>query len=240
MGIAAWLAGCMLVAAVARADETPGVPDPLESKVDTVLVQQRQLLEGQQRVLAAVEREDPFLTRRHAVAFNVPLAIATAGREVQVLSGGLCWFPPDSPLEIVVPVWWRRDRDGSVALPNGHRDDYDFTGLTIDLQGRWYLDPLRSGWYFTGGLRWAHLEGYVDDDEYWITLWPGSTGRDTVDKLGLYAGIGWRAESSRLYWGWNIVAGRYLGNTEPALHGDDLLGGDFLIDVEFFKFGILF
>jgi len=133
-----------LAAAARGADRAvpaaPAARDTLGSKLDTVLVQQRELLAGQQRILGAVEREDPFRTRRFAVAVNVPLAIATAGRDVQILSGSFCWFPPDTPVEIVVPVWWRRDRDGTVELPGGASDDFDFNGLAVDLQGRWYLE----------------------------------------------------------------------------------------------------
>lgn len=229
--------------AVAADVSEPRAADPVDVKIDSVLVLQQRLLDGQARLLAVAERVDPFLDKRFSVSVNLPLLLATAGRDEQAFSASVAWFPKGSPLEVVVPIWFRRVRAGSVPLPGGGGSasvpDSDFSGLCLDLQGRLYFDPLRSGWYWAAGLRWAHLEGWRES-VYDPWGGGGSGGRAVRDRLGACAGVGWRLESARFDWGWNVLLGRWFDGNQPRIENDGMLGEPLIVDVEFFKFGLLF
>lgn len=230
----------LCVAPALRAGENGAASAPLEARIDTVLAKQDELLKGQARILAAVESVDPFVEKRFAVSLNVPLALGTLGRDLSILSGGLSWFPRGSSFEINLPVWYRSERSDETVYEGGSNPDRDFSGLAVDLQSRWYFEPVRKGFYMVGGLRWAHLQGLRED---WTYLPPfyehPAYERATVDRVGLYGGIGWRLESDRFHWGSNVLFGRYF-DRDPQLVNEGLLGAEYLFDIEFFKLGILF
>lgn len=226
------LAMVLLAWGVAPAETpTPVDQDRKDQKLDS-------LLRGQDRLIKAVVIEDPFIEKRAAITFNLPLFIATYGRNERILSGSFSFFPKESPFEFALPVWYRADESDMY-----YQRRNDFSALVVDAQARYYLDPLRHGLYVVGGFRQVWMEGYREDiGDYWRWDDPdynGPTVTEDVSRNGLYAGVGWRARSSRIYWSTNIVLGRYFGGKVP-LEGDDLLGEDYLLDVEFFRIGILF
>jgi hypothetical protein len=160
-------------------------------------------------------------------AFNLPLAVAASATEARILSGSLIWFPPHSQLEVVVPIWIRTNSES------------DFRATLVDLQGRYYFNPKRSGVYWLAGLRQAWLSGHSEADYY--DEWPYEESRlADVSKTGVYGGVGIRANSKRFYWNSNLVFGRYFGGDSVHLQDDGILGESYLLDVEFFKFGLLF
>ncbi len=192
-----------------------------DQKIDSLLV-------GQQILIDAVVEEDVVAHKQHAITFNLPLFIATAGREERYLSAGYHWFPPRTQFEIVLPIWQSQRRED------------DFSAFLLDLQARYYFNDKRHGYYVLGGLRHVWMEGREEwSNIWWIDEPIDLPPLEKKTRLGVYSGIGWRAKSDHIYWGYNIVLGRYFG-ANPDLEGDNMLGEEVLFDVEFFKFGWLF
>ncbi|MDP2361166.1 MAG: hypothetical protein Q8O14_10490 [bacterium] len=216
----------LLLVPSARAAEQ-AAPRTMDEKLDTLLVQQQELLKGQEQLKREILQIDPFPDGAFAIAVNVPLALASTAGDTRMYSGSLIWFPPRSRLEVVMPIWHR-----SV------NDDTDFRATLVDLQLRSYLSRRRSGFYWVAGMRQAWLSGRTSNNPFDWELDDGE--RLTVDKVGVYGGFGFRARSSRLYWNCNLLLGRYFGGEDVDLRNDGLLGEDYLLDVELFKFGIIF
>jgi len=213
-----------LATCAAAQDKTPAISQ--DQKLDTLLVKQEQLLEGQLRLQREVLPVDPFPDGARGFAFNLPLAIASTAGESRMLSASLFWFPPHSQMEWVVPIWHRAETGGS-----------DFRALLVDLQGRYYLSPRRSGLYWMAGVRQAWLEGRNDDG--WMGNGEGWGPIRDVTRMGMYGGVGFRSRSSKFYWNVNVALGRYFGS-EVNLEDAQLLDSDLLIDAEIFKFGLIF
>jgi hypothetical protein len=202
--------------------------DETRDQLDSLLAKQQRLLEGQSRIEREVLPLDPFPDGKLGFAFNLPLAIAATVADTRMISAAWIWFPPHSQLEVVVPLWIRTVNN-----------DGNFRGTLVDLQGRYYFSPRRSGFYWLAGLRQAWLsgrtEGTYDGD------WNYVEGRqEEVSKIGLYGGVGFRANSKRFYWNCNVAFGRYFGGGAVDLQDDGLMGEDYLLDAEFFKFGLIF
>lgn len=220
---------CLLLAVARVAAE---VPEPVEQKMDTLLQRQDQLIKGQQQILQEVLPQDLFPEGARAFTFSLPTALVASANSSTVLAASFSWFPPASQLELVLPLYLRDD----------HGDE-EFRGTLVDLQGRLYLSPRRSGLYVVGGVRSAWLTGREQD---WIDTYGGNEAEDDVSrdrslhKMGVYGGAGWRAASKRFYWNTHLVLGRYVGETEPELQNDGMMGGKLLLDAEFFKFGLIF
>jgi hypothetical protein len=221
---------CLVLSAARVAAE---VSEPVEQKMDTLLQRQDQLIKGQQQILQEVLPQDMFPKGARAFTFSLPAALVASAGSSTVLAASFSWFPPASPLEFVLPLYLRDD----------HGDE-EFRATLVDLQGRLYLSPRRSGLYVVGGVRSAWLTGREQDSweydsgshEYLEVI-----GREhTLHKMGFYGGAGWRAASKRFYWNTNLVLGRYVGETEPELLNEGMMGGKLLLDAEFFKFGVIF
>jgi hypothetical protein len=218
----------LLMAATGFAAETP---EPFEQKMDTLLQRQDQLLKGQQQILQEVQPLDMFPNGARAFTFSFPTALVASANSSTILSASFSWFPPHSQLEFVLPFYLRDDHGGE----NGG----EFRGTLVDLQSRLYTSPRRSGLFVVGGLRSAWLSGR--EQSGWDYDSGEIIGREhDLHKWGFYGGAGWRASSKRFYWNTNLVLGRYVGQTEPELNDDGMLGGKLLLDAEFFKFGIIF
>ncbi|MFA7331272.1 MAG: hypothetical protein WC326_09380 [Candidatus Delongbacteria bacterium] len=197
-------------------------------QLDSLLAKQQRLLEGQARIEREVVPQDPFPDGALGFAFNLPLAIAATVDETRMISASLFWFPPHSQLELVVPIWIRTVNE-----------DSEFRGTLVDLQGRYYFSPKRAGFYWLGGLRQAWLSGRAEDR--YLEDFTLVEGRHTsFSKSGVYGGVGFRAHSKRFYWNCNVAFGRYFGGSSTEIRDQRLMGEDYLLDAEFFKFGLIF
>lgn len=210
----------------AQADEAR---DSTQVKLDSLMTMQREILEITRSLNKDLLSIDPFPDGARAITLNLPLLLA-ASSEATIISASYCRFPPHSQSEWVIPVWFRDDHN-----------KYDFSTLMVDLQGRYYMNPRRSGMFWVGGLRLAQAKGRTET-EYgdWPDFIETGGGMESCRRLGLYGGVGWRSHSQRFYWSLNIVIGRYLGEEAPNFRSGSSLESDLLIDAEFFKFGVIF
>lgn len=198
-----------------------------QGQLDTLLAKQQLLLEGQERIEREVVPQDPFPNGARGFAFNLPLLIASTASTTRMISASLFWFPPHSQLELVVPIWIRT-----------MNEDPEFRGTLVDLQGRYYFSPKRSGFYWLAGLRQAWLSGTTEGRFDDLTYVEGE--RTSFSKSGVYGGVGFRANSNRFYWNCNVAFGRYFGGISTEMRNAGMIGEDFLLDAELFKFGLIF
>jgi hypothetical protein len=207
-----------------------------DAKADSLLAGQQKLIEGQSTILAKqtsiyeeVRWDDPFVNRRNGIELNLP-GLLIGSRDGIWLAGGYSHFPKNVKMEIAFPFFYHRTTE----------DDEDLTRFTFDIRPRYFLGKHREGLYIEMGARYLAMSGYESDGDFFG--WENPNGeRLSVTRLGVFTGVGYRKFSMKgLYWGCSVALGRYYGDEDIKIHGDDSLGGEVLWDVEFFKLGILF
>lgn len=200
-------------------------------KLDTLLVNQEQMLANQQKILKEVTYIDPLANKSYGVEFNPAYLLLSSASDDIVLSGGFSLFSVNRNAEIAFPVYYRVSTD---------RQD-DISVLTLDAQFRRFLGDHQNGFFLSGGLRYARLSGKEDLDGIpFIDL--GGTGTDvTANKIGAMFGIGYRYFSkSGFYWGASLNVGRYFTDTDINIQNIHLDDGKALFDVELLKIGYAF
>ena len=146
------------------------------------------------------------------------------GAKTQV-SGTLSLFAIDRHAEIAFPF----------LLAIGTNENIPLRVLNVDATYRRFLSEYQGGFYLSGGIRYGFASGVELIDRR-------PTGKKTEHtKVGAYAGIGYRYFThSGLYWGTNIVIGRFFGDFSYRSGEADLDDGPFLIDCELLKIGFAF
>jgi len=203
-----------------------------DTKLDSILHKQDKMLDKQDKIFEEVKYDDPLATRHAGVEFNPALFLAGIGNESLILSGGFSLFNAAPNAELAFPVWYHSEMSG---------DTYKV--LTVDAVYRYYFGKYRRGFYISGGLRYAYLEG-----ENTSTFWDEKDGfyRDYADvnsahKFGVHFGIGVRLFARNgLYWGAGIITGTYFSDESDKLPDGMIDAGKFLFDIELLKFGYAF
>jgi hypothetical protein len=144
-----------------------------------------------------------------------------------IYSMGISYFAHDSGEEYALPIFT------SLAALSDGGDKWQ--SIHVDAQYKKYLsEEVGKGMYYGGFVRWSNLEGYLKD----------TTKNVTENKFGLGGSIGYRTFGlfgyESLYWGAGLNVGAYVSGSHDMFDNDFLLFGDkpFIIDVEFFKFGV--
>ncbi len=153
------------------------------------------------------------------------------------LSGGFSLFNISRTAEVAFPWLYAELTDES-----------ELKTFTVDAHYRQFLGKHQNGIYLSGFTRFAILNGADDvfggDNIFDDAFQPDGRSKDTVQKLGIGFGLGWRRFSERgLYWGTSLSFGRYLVGKNNRFRGD-FLGVDnddeAIFDMEFLKFGWAF
>ena len=168
-----------------------GIPaDTLYMKMDTLLINQGQMLKNQEKILDEVVYIDPLDGKKIGIEVNpIGLLTSTVNSDGFAFRGGVSFFPSNKKAEIAFPIYYNSDM--SIFNIN--------TGvkvLQIDAQYRGFVGKHRNGFYLSSGLRYISTEGEFADDG---------------GEFGLTFGIGYRIYGSTgWYWGTSIYGGRYL------------------------------
>ncbi len=146
------------------------------------------------------------------------------GAKIQI-SGAFSLFAIDRHAEIAFPF----------LLAIGSNENIPLRVLNVDATYRRFLGEYQGGLYLSGGVRYGFASGVELIDRR-------PTGKKTEHtKFGAYAGIGYRYfTQSGLYWGTNIVIGRFFGDFSYRSGEADLDDGPFLLDCELLKIGFAF
>lgn len=192
----------------------------VENKVDSVLIYQKQLMDYQQRMYSEVKYEDPLANKKAGIEFDPVWTLIASAEKDFALSGSYSRFDVDRKAELAFPFFYMRSNDTRL--------------FTMDAHYRKFLGKHQNGFYLSGGMRFAHVEGKEWD---WL-----SDNNITVktNKVGMMFGIGYRYFSkSGFYWGTSLSVGRYFnGNHHIDTAGLD--GTKYIVDVELLKFGFTF
>jgi hypothetical protein len=202
-------------------------------KIDSILILQKKLYDLQQRTYSEVYRE-PLANKSFGIEFNPAYLLYASAGDFLVLSGGCSLFSVDRSAEVAFPIYYQ----------SGTRktDSHPLTFLNLDATYRRFLGRHQDGFYISGGVRYLYIKG---EEGSWIeTLFPSGTPRPIITsrKLGAYFGIGYRYFSeSGIYWGTNIILGRYFSEDTREVKGLwPIETGKIILDYELLKFGIAF
>ena len=207
-----------IIAFVFSQEEIP--VDTLYMKMDTLLINQGQMLKNQEKLLDEVIYIDPLEGKKFGIEVNpVGLLLSTINSDGLTLRAGVSFFPSSSHGEIAFPIYYRQQTSENIFSETLNSTE---TVFQIDGQYRGFIGKHRKGFYFSSGLRYR----YKDTSYSSTTL---SDSNSTTNDIGLTFGIGFRLYGlTGWYWGTSLYGGRYL--TEE----------DAILEIELLKFGRLF
>jgi hypothetical protein len=147
------------------------------------------------------------------------------------LSGTFSLFNLDRKAEIAFPFYFQNPKESN-----------ELSEFTIDCHYRYFLGNSQNGFYLSGFVRYAYLEGVTGENVLFDNRIYGVKG--TENKIGIGFGIGFRKFSYRgLYWGASLSFGRYFIGRNDRFAGEFLLIDDdneIIVDIELLKFGWAF
>jgi hypothetical protein len=199
----------------------------IETKVDSVLIYQKLMMDYQQRMYAEVKYDDPLANKKAGIEFNpVYTLIASAEKNNFALSGTYSRFDMDRKAELAFPFFYGKTEDNKL--------------FTLDAQYRKFIGKHQNGFYLSGGMRFAHVEGVDYDYDYNGYYYDEYERKVKTNKVGMMFGIGYRYfTKSGFYWGTSLSAGRYF-NGKNNIESGFLDGTKYIFDIEILKFGIAF
>ena len=202
-----------IIAIVFSQEEIPA--DTLYMKIDTLLINQGQMLKNQEVLLDEVIYIDPLEEKRFGIEINpIGLLMSTVDSDGFTLRAGVSFFPSSMHGEIAFPIYYRQYADDLITTTTERV-------FQIDGQYRGFVGKHRKGFYFSSGLRYL----YNDKSDSASLSSLNSTNND----IGLTFGIGFRLYGlTGWYWGAGMYGGRYLTKETP------------IFEIELLKFGKLF
>lgn len=201
----------------------------MENKVDSVLIYQKLLMDYQQRMYSEVKYDDPLENKKAGIELNPVYTLVTSalGKNTFALSGTYSRFDLDRKAEVAFPFFYMKAKDDRL--------------FTLDAHYRKFLGKHQNGFYLSGAMRFAHVEG-TDWDYYYDSNYNyyETERKIKTNKVGMMFGIGYRYfTKSGFYWGTSLSAGRYFtGNNH--INSGFLDGSKIIFDIELLKFGIAF
>lgn len=215
----------LMVSVVVAQDSLAG------SKIDTVLMYQKQALDQQEELYDEMVRyKEPLANKTFGLEFNPAYFLSAATSSTLVLSGGVSFFAMNRKAEIACPFLFQTGGEDS--------DEAGFTKWNQDFIYRRFLGQHQNGFYLEAGLRYTHLRG-EEHISYWYS--DDEANIINIDKGGMLFGIGYRYFSqSNLYWGTSLAFGAYLTDDKRKMSGAILADTKTIIDFEILKFGYAF
>jgi hypothetical protein len=202
-----------------------------DTKIDSILQKQDRLLDKQDKIYEEVKYNDPLASRNVGIELNPALLLVSIANESLILSGGFSLFNVSPQAELAFPVWY-----------HDKLNDEPYKVFTSDAIYRYYFGKYRRGFYISGGVRYAYLEGkksggYSDAQDQYHEY----DKTNSVLKFGVHFGIGVRLFARNgLYWGASLITGTYFSDDTDEMDNLFIDAGKFLFDVEFLKFGFAF
>ncbi|MBX7151698.1 hypothetical protein K1X84_08655 [bacterium] len=192
-----------------------------DSKIDTVIALQKQMMQKQTELYNEVALE-PLTGKNYGIELNPARLLVASADKTFSLAGGFSLFNVSRKAEIAFPV----------LIQSGHGDRY----YEVEAHYRRFLGEHQKGFYLSGGATFAHISS--KEDEFLSDV----SKSVTRNKLGVFCGIGYRYFSkSGLYWGTGLSVGRYFTGTDKKV--DTFFSSDFekiYLDFQLLKFGIAF
>jgi hypothetical protein len=183
-----------------------------------------------------VRYKEPLANKRFGIEFNPAYFLVSNSQSYLILSGGFSFFDVDRHAEVACPIFFQSGTSKNIS-------GRDLTLWNQDVIYRRFLGQHQDGFYISGGVRYTHIKGELENgfSVFGMSLFSSPSDVVTVDKLGAMFGIGYRYfSSSGLYWGMSVVYGTYFSSDERDIK--DVLMDDTrtILDFEILKFGIAF
>jgi hypothetical protein len=214
------LLAAVVVTARAQVDST-------QSKLDTLVAGQKQIMAMQEKIYAEVYSE-PLADKTAGIEFNPAFLLVQSADDALGLSGGLMLFAVDRKAEIAIPVYYY-DKSGKDAL----------THLNVDLIYRRFIGKHQDGFYFSFGARYTYLKGGTGSLLDFLGL--PTTGTATQKKFGAHFGIGYRYFTySGFFWGTSFYVGRYFDKSDDDIARVGTDDTKMIYDFEILKIGLAF
>ncbi len=140
--------------------------------------------------------------------------------------------------EFAFPILYSSENESTNN--DGYNDRFKI--FTIDLHYRKFLYNRVGGLYVSGVARVVKLDGRLKESKI------GNNGENyaSVTKIGVGLGVGYRLlpQSSKWYWGFGLIAGRYLESDNNIFYSDSFSSifddSAVFIDIELLKIGYKF
>jgi hypothetical protein len=206
----------------ARAQDQTKDTLSVSSKIDSIYLLQKKMYNE--------TKNTPLSKKKYGIEFNIVRLLLI--EKAVSLSGGFSLFGVNRHAEIAFPMYY-----------SSPEDPKDLKEWTIDCHYRYFLGNTQHGFYLSGFVRYAHLDGYLGDN---TLLFGGETvgEKSSENKMGIGVGLGFRKVSYKgFYWGTSLSIGGYLSGKNDRFYGKYLSYDDdkkIIIDFEFLKFGWAF
>ena len=209
----------------------------VETKVDSVLQLQKEMMKKQDSIFVEVKFVDPLKNKKFGIEFSPIALIAASASDQLTLRGGFSLFAVDRHAEIAFPI----------SYNNPSAED-EPTTLAISAHYRRFTGEHQGGFYFSGALRYAIVSGKEASDAGSLNFgrstlnFSQSTEKSiTVHRFGVGFGIGWRRFwKSGFYWGASITLGRYFTGLDQEVAKENNFNSGLWAEAEFFKIGFAF
>jgi hypothetical protein len=178
-------------------------------------------------------KNEPLKGKKYGVELNLIRLLTTSATEFS-FSGSFSLFNINRKAEIAFPIFYQKTNSGKLLVgPNV---------FTLDCHYRYFLGNTQNGFYLSGFTRYANLNG-TTGTQYTLLTENTPGPRETENKLGLGAGLGYRYFSYKgFYWGSSLSIGRYIigknNKFTSGFFGND--DSEYIIDMELLKFGWAF
>ena len=166
------------------------------------------------------------------VEFNFLRPLFMKGFAINSLSGGVNYFDDTRGIEISIPFTYNKMLyDNSTYY---RANDYDDTGLTVDLHYRQFFDNEANGLYLGAFGRYAYLEGKSNN---------AKIVKQHRFGIGTEVGFRQREDKSPFYYGASFALGAYLDEEADFAHQGSFMDMDrkkYFWDIELLKIGYEF
>jgi len=169
--------------------------------------------------------------KKYGIGIDPIRSVVYIGYELQ-LKGAISLFSIDRHAEIAFPVQY----------VSGEAENRPYKVFYAEAAYRRFFAEQQKGFYYSGGVRFAYIQGELLDN----TAEPGSPEEHTgtnfeQNKAGIYAGIGYRRfYKNGFYFGSNIIFGTYFGPKAPFIQTTEDMALNFILGGELFQIGYAF
>ena len=209
------------------------------AKIDTLLINQKALLELQQQMYKEAHYVSPLANKKIGIELNLARLLVSTGQDYVTLSGTFSLFATTRAGEIAFPFFYQSGTSRKRDAFNDGEYDVPLTLINLDATYRHFLGKHQDGFYFSAGTRYTYIKGLEGEDFIIFSVSQGGQ-ESSIHKVGAYFGLGYRYfTDSGFYWGVSVIYGRYFGG-EREYQEVLLDDGKMIIDMELLKFGFAF
>lgn len=213
------------------------------AKVDTILINQRAMMEMQKKTLEAVQYDEPLENKTMGIELDPAYLLYSTAGDFFTVPATVSFFNVSRKAELAFPIFYQSGtrRENGGAGSGGY--DVPLTLFNLDATWRQFIGKHQNGLYFSGGLRYTYIKGITGNgvDLGIISIGFGGGTPVTVSKVGMHFGLGYRVfAKSGFYWGVSLVFGRYFSNDTRDVREVALDDSKVIFDVELLKFGYAF